>query len=216
MADSIIDDVKTLLEGDYGDDRILKQIHRACENGEIISNYERNYVRDLTEKHMGRRKAEPVPEAPHIPDVVIPVSRPQALRLQAHRPRVKRRKPSSKMILLIVVALAVIIPAAAFFGSYEPGVAPAPTGPYVKTEFSSYGANELIRIDGISGGSGQIAVSITDGDGKTVWSDDVDIKDDRSYSAVTATAEIRASPGTYTVSADDGTTRESATFSFVQ
>ena len=40
MTDSLLDDVTSLLEGDFGDDRILKQIARACKNNEVISNYE--------------------------------------------------------------------------------------------------------------------------------------------------------------------------------
>ncbi len=55
MNDSLLDDVKALLDKDFGDDRILKQICTACENDEVISNYERNYVRKLAEKHLGRR-----------------------------------------------------------------------------------------------------------------------------------------------------------------
>ena len=82
MDDSLLDDVKALLEKDFGDDRILKQIYRACENNEVISNYERNYVRQLAEKHLGRRKEveqtsppveqTPPPETPSVPDVEIP------------------------------------------------------------------------------------------------------------------------------------------------
>ncbi len=52
MTDPLFDDVKALLEKDFGDDRILKQISRACENNEVISNYERNYVKNLAEKHL--------------------------------------------------------------------------------------------------------------------------------------------------------------------
>ena len=55
MTDSLIDDVKALLNKDFGDDRILKQICRACERDEVISNYERNYVRKLAEKHLGKK-----------------------------------------------------------------------------------------------------------------------------------------------------------------
>ena len=57
--DSLLDDVKALLEKDFGDDRILKQIRRACENNEIISNFERNYVKKLAEKHLGRKSETP-------------------------------------------------------------------------------------------------------------------------------------------------------------
>jgi len=54
MTDPLLDDVKDLLDKDFGDDRILKQIYRACKNNEVISNYERNYVRKLAEKHLGK------------------------------------------------------------------------------------------------------------------------------------------------------------------
>ena len=76
MTDSLLDDVKALLDKDFGDDRILKQICRACENDEVISNYERNYVRNLAEKHLGKKPEvvkiqTPIEEKPVIPDVVI-------------------------------------------------------------------------------------------------------------------------------------------------
>ena len=54
MTDPLIDDVQALLDKEKGDERILKQIFRACENNEVISNYERNYVRNLAEKYLGR------------------------------------------------------------------------------------------------------------------------------------------------------------------
>ncbi|MDH3834495.1 MAG: hypothetical protein OES34_10110, partial [Nitrosopumilus sp.] len=77
MTDSLLDDVKALLDKDFGDDRILKQICRACENDEVISNYERNYVRKLAEKYLGKRPEvvqtqKPVEEKPIVPDVIIP------------------------------------------------------------------------------------------------------------------------------------------------
>ena len=52
------------MEKDFGDDRILKQIRRACENNEIISNFERNYVKKLAEKHLGRKPDIPPVEKP--------------------------------------------------------------------------------------------------------------------------------------------------------
>ena len=48
----MIDDIRRLLDGDFGDDRILKDIYRACKNGEVISNYERKYVRDLAGRYL--------------------------------------------------------------------------------------------------------------------------------------------------------------------
>jgi len=61
MTDSLLNDVKALLDKDFGDDRILKQICRACENDEVISNYERNYVRKLAEK-TSRKKTRSCPK----------------------------------------------------------------------------------------------------------------------------------------------------------
>ena len=84
MVDTLLDDTKALLDKDFGDDRILKQICRACENNEIISNYERNYVRKLAEKHLGKKpeftQIPPI-EKPSIPDVPIPEIQP----IQQHR-----------------------------------------------------------------------------------------------------------------------------------
>jgi len=90
MTDSLLDDVKALLDKDFGDDRILKQICRACENDEVISNYERNYVRKLAEKHLGRRpevvQTQPsVEEKPIVPDVVIPET-PPVQKIQTFQP----------------------------------------------------------------------------------------------------------------------------------
>jgi len=90
MTDSLLDDVKALLDKDFGDDRILKQICRACENDEVISNYERNYVRKLAEKYLGRRPEVvqtqiSVEEKPIVPDVVIPET-PSVQKIQTFQP----------------------------------------------------------------------------------------------------------------------------------
>src|SRR3970040_270403 len=71
MTDPVIDDVKTLLDKEKGDERILKQICRACENNEVISNYERNYVRTLAEKYLGRTPE--VEEKQHVEEKSISV-----------------------------------------------------------------------------------------------------------------------------------------------
>jgi hypothetical protein len=55
MSDPILDDVQALLDKEFGDKRILDQILRAAQNNEVISNFERNYVRKLAEKHLGKK-----------------------------------------------------------------------------------------------------------------------------------------------------------------
>ena len=77
MTDMLLDDVNSLLNGDFGDDRILKQIARACKNNEVISNYERNYVKKLVEQYLGRKPdvvPSTTPENPPsiTPAVIIP------------------------------------------------------------------------------------------------------------------------------------------------
>ena len=74
MREEIIDDVKALLDGDFEDDQILKDIYRACRNGEVISNYERKYVRDLAEHYLKKapRMAQDPAEPAFVPDVVLP------------------------------------------------------------------------------------------------------------------------------------------------
>ena len=52
---TLLDDVKNLLEHGFDDDRILKQILRACQRDEVISNYERNYVTRLVETHLKKK-----------------------------------------------------------------------------------------------------------------------------------------------------------------
>ena len=82
MADrDMIDDIKALLDGDFGDDRILKEIYRACKNGEVVSNYERGYVRDLVGRYL--RRDVPGDDAPGAdgpgqaaPDVLLPGMQP--------------------------------------------------------------------------------------------------------------------------------------------
>jgi len=90
MNDSLLDDVKALLDKDFGDDRILKQICRACENNEVISNYERNYVRKLAEKHLGRKpeivQTQTSDEKPIVIDIPISqIQQPQSLLTEVPR-----------------------------------------------------------------------------------------------------------------------------------
>ena len=72
MTDPLLDDVNSLLDGDFGDDRILKQIARACKNNEVISNYERNYVQKLAEQYLGKKSPTITPKQPESTTVSIP------------------------------------------------------------------------------------------------------------------------------------------------
>ncbi|KER05536.1 hypothetical protein AAA799E16_01813, partial [Marine Group I thaumarchaeote SCGC AAA799-E16] len=137
----LLDDVKALLEKDFGDDRILKQIRRACENNEVISNFERNYVRKLAEKHLGRKPDTPAPvEKPVVPDVVLPetesaqntpyAQKTQTIKTEPPRVSSASSKNSKLMIGIGGVALVVIIAIAASFSgitNVTPDVVKNPT-----------------------------------------------------------------------------------------
>ncbi len=231
MTDSLHDEVKALLDKDFGDDRILKQIFRACENDEVISNYERNYVRKLAEKHLGRRpEIEPtliVEEKPIIPDVVIPeTSSIQTIQtFQPSSPRISSTGSNNSKIMLgvggLVLAI-IIIAAVSFTGGSNVSNTPitsiietSTTGLSIQTDFSSYNKKDIISINGISDSTESVILSIQTQNNELVWTEKVSLKSDGRYS----TLAIAGGPGwensgTYTIKVDNGAETKSSTFSF--
>jgi hypothetical protein len=224
MNDSLLDDVKALLDKDFGDDRILKQIRRACENDEVISNYERNYVRKLAEKHLGRRPEVvqttiPVEEKPIIPDVVIPET-PAIQNIQTFQPppRISSSNLKNSKLMLGVggVALVIIIAVAASFS----GVSDVPPtnilgGFYIQTDLLSYDKKDIISISGESDTTGVVNLSIENKNNQLVWAEQVSLKSDGRYSTLAiAGGPGWESSGTYTINIDNGIETTSNTFSF--
>ncbi|RMW38848.1 MAG: hypothetical protein EA446_04255 [Nitrosopumilus sp.] len=231
MTDDLLDDVKALLEKDFGDDRILKQIRRACENNEVISNFERNYVRKLAEKHLGRKPETPAPvEKPVVPDVVIPertVQTPsiQTQTIRRESPRVSSGSPKNSKVLIGVgvAALAVIIAVAASFSGISnvtPDAVKNPTDTVTKslliqTDFSSYNNKDIISINGVSDTSGSVNLSIENQKGELVWAEQLSLKSDGRYSTLAiAGGSGWENSGTYTIKVDNGAETKSSTFSF--
>ena len=233
MNDSLLDDAKALLDKDFGDDRILKQICRACENNEVISNYERNYVRKLAEKHLGRRPEvvqtqTSVEEKPVIPDVVIPET-PSVQKTQIFQPEPPRISSSnsknSKIMLGIGgIALVIIIAVAASFSGISdvnPTKVQIPTnisdGLSIQTDLSSYDKKDIISISGISDTSGTVNLSIENKNNELVWAEQVSLKSDGRYSTLAiAGGSGWESSGTYTINVDNGIETKSSTFSFTK
>jgi len=225
MNDSLLDDVKALLDKDFGDDRILKQICRACENDEVISNYERNYVRKLAEKHLGRRPEivqTPIPdeEKPIIPDVVIPEP-PTIQNIQTFQPPPRISSSNSKNSKLMLgiggVALVIIIAVAASFNGVS-DVTPTTSisgGFYIQTDLSSYDHKDIISISGESDTSGIVNLSIENKNNELVWAEQVSIKSDGRYTTLAIAAGSGwENSGTYTIKVDNGVETKSNTFSF--
>jgi hypothetical protein len=233
MNDSLLDDVKALLDKDFGDDRILKQICRACENNEVISNYERNYVRKLAEKYLGRRPEvvqtqTSVEEKPVIPDVVIPET-PSVQKTQIFQPEPPRISSSnsknSKIMLGIGgIALVIIIAVAASFSGISdvnPTKVQIPTnisdGLSIQTDLSSYDKKDIISISGTSDTSGTVYLSIENKNNELVWAEQVSLKSDGRYSTLAiAGGSGWENSGTYTINVDNGIETKSSTFSFTK
>ncbi len=225
MTDQLLDDVKALLDKDYGDDRILKQICRACENDEVISNYERNYVRKLAEKHLGRRPEVvqtqiPVEEKPIVPDVIIPET-PPIKKIQTFQPPPRILSSNSKNSKLMLgiggVALVIIIAVAASFSGIS-DVTPTNSIPdtlSIQTDLSSYNKKDIISISGISDTSGTVNLSIENKNNELVWAEQVSLKSDGKYSTLAiAGGSGWENSGTYTINIDNGVETKSHTFSF--
>jgi hypothetical protein len=229
MNDPLLDDVKALLDKDFGDDRILKQICRACENNEVISNYERNYVRKLAEKHLGKKPEftpTPVEQKPVIPDVVIPDTQPvqQSQSFQTSTPEITYSKPKNTKIMLGLgsVALVIIIAAAISFSGINVGTPVVetvenitPISLSIQTDLKSYNNKDLISISGVSDTTGNVNLSIKNQNNELVWAEQISLKSNGGFS----TLAIAGGPGweksgTYTIEVDNGKETKSNTFSF--
>ena len=230
MTDSLRNDVKALLDKDFGDDRILKQIFRACENDEVISNYERNYVRKLAEKHLGRApKVEhttAVEEKSIIPDVVIPETSTQIIQtFQPSSPRISSTNSNKSKIMLgiggLVLAI-IIIAAVSFNGTTNVSDTPITSiieSPIdtlsIQTDFSSYNKKDIISINGISDTTGSVTLSIQNQNNELVWTEKVSLKSDGRYSTLAiAGGSGWENSGTYTIKVDNDVETKSSTFSF--
>jgi len=230
MTDSLLDDVKALLDKDFGDDRILKQIFRACENNEVISNYERNYVRKLAEKYLGKRPEIvqtqiPVIEKPIVPDVnlseIPSVLKPQIL--QSTSPQISYSKSKNLKIMLgVSITLVIIIAAVVSFANISDmsKTIETPTTSNsitlsIQTDLSSYNKKDLISISGISDTSGTVNLSIENKNNELVWAEQVSIKSDGRYTTLAIAAGSGwENSGTYTIKVDNGVETKSNTFSF--
>lgn len=234
MPDTILDDVQALLDKEVGDKRILEQILRAAQNNEVISNFERNYVRKLAEKHLGKKPpTEKKPEESKIiPDVQIPTPTPttQPKPVQTFSPPPKVSKSNSKNTKIMlgagIAALIVIIAAAASMGgisdnSSKPEIINTPSssgsGSFsITTDLASYQRGDIISISGDSKFSvgEQVNLVIKNPEDETVWSEQVTVKKDGKFSTLTFAGGSGWDAGTFTIMAEINSEQATNTFSF--
>ncbi len=221
----LLDDVNSLLDGDFGDDRILKQIARACKNNEVISNYERNYVQKLAEQYLGKKPENvPIekPETPLIPDVVIPKIEPSTSS-QILESQTSRNSNSKKLKLFLGFAgigLVAII-AAVLLVSSNTDSSSSDSPPLIKIELSvqsdlsSYSQADLISINGVSVNSKIVNLSITNTNNELVWAEQVSVKNNGKYSTLAiAGGSGWENSGSYKIEVDNGSEIKSIIFSF--
>jgi hypothetical protein len=223
MSDMLLDDVNSLLDGDFGDDRILKQIARACKNNEVISNYERNYVQKLAEQHLGKKpltNKKPETITPEIPRIEIPKPEP-LVTTQLSQPNNHSKSKNPKLFLGFGGIAVVIIIAAAFLLSNDVDPSQSNIASEIKielsvqTDLSSYAKSDLISINGVSQNSNIVNLSILNQNNDLVWAEQVSVKSDGRYSTLAiADGEGWENSGTYNIKVEDGTEIKSIKFTF--
>lgn len=226
MTDPLYDDVKDLLDKEKGDELILKQIFRACQNNEVISNYERNYVRKLAEKYLGR--ATQIEEKQNeekliIPDVLIPKT-PSGQKfetLQTNQiPKVDSKNKKLMVGISGVILAIIVIVGLSFSGTLNIGNNNNITNPLgsiplsIQTDLPTYQKGDIISINGRSS-SAKINLLIENQEGKSVWSEQITVKNDGTFSTlVIAGGSGWEKSGTFIVTAENDSEKESITFSF--
>ena len=225
MSDMLLDDVNSLLDGDFGDDRILKQIARACKNNEVISNYERNYVQKLAEQYLGKKPENvPIekPETPLIPDVAIPKIEPSTSS-QILESQTSRNSNSKKLKLFLGFAgigLVAIIAAVLLVSSNTDSISSDSLPPIkielsVQSDLSSYSQTDLISINGVSVNTKIVNLSITNPNNELVWAEQVSVKNNGKYSTLAiAGGSGWEDSGSYKIKVDNGSEIKSILFSF--
>ena len=239
MPDSILDDVQALMDKEFGDKRILEQILRAAKNDEVISNFERNYVRKLSEKHLGKKPIveKPSLEKPVESQKIISTATPEPIPQKPSQPIQTWSKPTkisktssknTKVLLGIGLASLLIIVIAAVSMSETSDLTPAiktdqtpktssSSSFSIKTDQSSYSTGDIISITGsskINFGS-QIELSIKNSDDVLVWTEQVNVKRDGEFTTLTfAGGSGWEKSGTFTIIAQGNSETASNTFSF--
>jgi hypothetical protein len=225
MPDPILDDVQALLAKEFGDKQILEQIQRAAQNDEVISNFERNYVRKLAEKHLGKKplvEKKPLEKPKQIiPDVVTPShTEPPTLQILTKPPKITTSYSKNTKIMLGVglVSLAIIIIAAASLGGEEPNQTPSTSESFlVQTDLSSYNKGDIISISGNSNPSlgNQVNLVIKNPDDELVWSEQINVKSDGQFATLTFAGGFGwEESGTFTIIAEGNSEKITNTFSF--
>ena len=228
MVDTLVDDVKALLDKEKGDERILKQIFRACENNEVISNYERNYVRKLAEKYLGRVpeieekqnteeksiQNEMLSETPQHNIETSQITYPNSIKLKPKNTKVLLGIIGAILVITIIIGISVT-----GFSNVKPNDSQIPMDSSstfsIQTDLPEYQKGDIISISGKSA-SEKITLSIENQDGQLVWSEQISVKSNGKFSTLAiAGGSGWDKSGVFTIKADNNLETVSKTFSFM-
>lgn len=236
MADFILDDVNELLLKDIGDPKILTRIQRAAERGEVISVYERQYVKNLVDTQLRKKPTTSIPqkEAPKpIPpskfeQKTIPEkpTQQQTEKKQIFVSKFSNEKKTKMAFGIGAIALAAIL----IIGISQSGVnefdsdetiTPKPqtktTGFVLETDASSYSKGDIISISGSSNppSSSTVNLSIKNTNGDVIWTENLKLKSNNSYSTlVIAGGAGWESGGKYVLTGTNGELSKETSFNF--
>ncbi len=217
MTDPMIYDVKSLLDKEKGDERILKQILRACENDEVISNFEINYVKKLIGDSLtlaSQIKSDVATQEKSIVPEIIFSSNQNIEPLFSTSPRNPVVKSKNTKIFRSVgsAIFAIIV----ILGLSTSGISNVVSDDSIsiKTDLSTYEKGDIISISGTSI-SNKINLSIENQNGQLVWSEQLSVKNNNEFSTLTiAGGDGWNKSGIFTIKAEDNSGIKSNTFSF--
>ena len=220
MDNTLRDDVKALMDKGFGDDRILRQILRACDNNEVISNFERGYVHRLVEQHLNRRPPIRKLQMPIAPQKPVDQSSQALVR---PTPQIVRRKSNKKFYYIIaIIAILSVISAGVYMLSGPstsvptiPSTPPLPDLPiYITTDLRLYSTDDIISISGRSDETGTVMLSIKSPSDIVVWTETVTIKRTGEFATLVIATEEWQETGQYVLFVDDGTRTSNTVFTY--
>lgn len=231
MTDFILDDISQLILKDKGDRKILEQIKRAAQSGEVISIHERNYVKKLADQYL-RKKPIIHEVTKQTPPVEITQDEPQTItkpqwaipekRTPIFESKIKNERTTKIAFALGGIALAIIL----VVGLTQTGIPNFPDTDQpksslsnfeIKTDLNSYSSGDIISISGKSDISlgNNIELSITNTVGKTIWQENVKIKETGAFSTLTfAGGTGWENSGEFILLAQHGTKQFQTNFNF--
>jgi hypothetical protein len=226
MVDPFIDDIKALLEKEKGDELILKQICRACENNEVISNYERNYVQKMAEKYLGRpsqfEEKQHAEEKSIVSSEILPIQKITTFRTATTTQIPKLKSKNSKLllgifgtILAVIIIIGISLTGISHVESDNPQTSVGSTSLLIQTDLLTYQNGDIISISGKSTTSGSVVLSIENEKGQLVWSEQIYVKNDGSFSTLAIAGGVGwEKSGMFTITAKNNLETESKAFSF--